>query len=215
MTHRFDRPAFLRGVFSRVGRQDEAAIDLMGLGAGEGFAVPSGLPRPEKWVRRVRAPFFLRELLSTLAPGEAVRGGLSTTHDASRQRWQAVAAALLIVGRVGLAVHLIARQSEASAYASGMAREGGCDRGPLGGPAFRAGSAALHRHPASLNGLSALAGREPGTKAEANAAIPQLEADAQAAYGAGPRRLFVPYLMAASKRRWTARRPARPISITR
>ncbi len=134
--------------------------------------------------------------MSTLAPGEALRGGLSTTTRRITQRWQAVAAALLIVAALGLAVHLIARQSEASAYASGIAREAGAIEDRLAAQRFGPDLPPFTDILPSLNGLSALAGREPGTKAEANAAIPQLEADAQAAYGAGLDRLFVPYLMA-------------------
>ncbi|KTQ97325.1 hypothetical protein NS226_05175, partial [Aureimonas ureilytica] len=194
--HRFDRPPFLRGVFFASARQDGAAIDLIGLGASEGFAVPSGLPRPGEMGPARSRPFFLRELLSTLAPGEAVRGGLSATTRRITQRWQAVAAALLIVVALGLAVHLISRQSEASAYASGMAREAGAIEDRLAAQRFGPDLPPFTEILPSLNDLRALAGREPGEKVEANAAIPQLEADAQAAYGAGLDRLFVPYLMA-------------------
>lgn len=194
--HRFDRPPFLRGVFFASARQDAPAIDLVGLAAGESFGASQGLPRPGDGAPSRARPFFVHELLATLAPGEAVRSGLSATARRFTQRWQAIAAALLVVCGFGLAVHLISRHNAASTYASGMEAEAGAIEEQLSATRFGPRLPPFLDVLPILNDLRSLAGREPGEEVERVAEVPELERAADAAYAAGLDRLFVPYLSA-------------------
>ncbi|WP_427023954.1 type VI secretion system membrane subunit TssM [Aureimonas ureilytica] len=194
--HRFDRPPFLRGVFFASARQDAPPIDLLGLAAGESFGAPSGLPRPGESAPARSRPFFLHELLASLAPGEAVRSGLSATARRFTQRWQAIAAVLVVLGALGLAAHMIARHEAAVAYARDIESQASLVEEQLSATRFGPRLPPFRDILPILNNLRALAGREPGEEAERVAEVPALEEDAEAAYSAGLDRLFVPYLAA-------------------
>ncbi|ALN74631.1 type VI secretion system membrane subunit TssM [Aureimonas sp. AU20] len=192
--HRFDRPPYLRGVFFASARQGGPVIDLVGLAAGEGFAAPSGLPRPGEPDPTRSRPFFLHELLASLAPGEALRGGLSATARRVTQSWQMVAAALLVLLALGLTAHWIARHQAASAYAQSMQNDAAALRDRLSGTRFGPRLPPFLDILPTLNGLRTLEGREPGKEAERVADVPMLQSEAGRAYATGLDRLFMPYL---------------------